>query len=121
MEKKQEKKMGRPLIDFDKSQFEKLCSYQCTEVEIANFFKCDVDTINNWCKRTYGLTFSDTYKIYSVNGKISLRRWQFKQAEKNAGMAIFLGKQYLGQKDNIADESESLKKLDELLEMQRKN
>ena len=28
-----------------------------------------------------------------------LRRSQFKLAEKNAAMAIFLGKQYLGQKD----------------------
>ena len=28
-----------------------------------------------------------------------MRRSQFKLAEKNAAMAIFLGKQYLGQKD----------------------
>jgi hypothetical protein len=30
---------------------------------------------------------------------MSLRRAQFKLAETNASMAIFLGKQYLGQKD----------------------
>lgn len=113
--------MGRPMIEIDESQFEKLCSYQCTEEEIASWFKCSVDTIENFCKRTYDTTFSEIYKRFSAGGKISLRRWQFKQAEKNAGMAIFLGKQYLGQKDNIADESESLKKLDELLEIQRKN
>ena len=32
---------------------------------------------------------------------MSLRRTQFKLAEKNPTMAIFLGKQYLGQRDNI--------------------
>jgi hypothetical protein len=32
-------------------------------------------------------------------GKMSLRRSQFRLAEKNAAMAIFLGKNYLGQTD----------------------
>ena len=32
-------------------------------------------------------------------GRVSLRRTQMAMAEKNATMAIFLGKQYLGQKD----------------------
>ena len=33
-------------------------------------------------------------------GKISLRRYQFRQAEKgNASLLIWLGKQYLGQTD----------------------
>ena len=32
-------------------------------------------------------------------GKASLRRDQFKLAKRNAGMAIWLGKQYLGQRD----------------------
>lgn len=32
---------------------------------------------------------------------MSLRRTQFKLAEKNPTMAIWLGKQYLGQRDNI--------------------
>ena len=47
---------------------------------------------------------------------MSLRRTQFKIAEGgNATMAIFLGKQYLGQKDTIAVENESISKVDELL------
>lgn len=43
------------------------------------------------------MLFSDVYKKYSSKGKISLRRFQFQQAEKNTSMAIWLGKQYLGQ------------------------
>lgn len=56
--------------------------------------------MNSWCKREYRRTFSETYKIYSVDGKISLRRFQFKLAERNAAMAIFLGKNMLGQSDD---------------------
>lgn len=99
--------MGRPKKEIDKDQFEKLCYLQCTLTEIASFFNCSEDTIENWCKRTYTneddqpMTFSEVYKIHSAGGKISLRRWQFKLAEHNTSMAIWLGKQLLGQKDNM--------------------
>lgn len=104
-------KMGRPKIQIDKTQFETLCSMMCTEEEIAGFFSCSVDTIERFCKREYGATFAETYKIHSAKGKISLRRNQFKIAEKSAAMAIFLGKNYLGQSDN----NEPIGNLDEVL------
>lgn len=94
-------KMGRPKKEISKEQFEKLCGLQCTKDEIAGFFNCSPDTIENFCKSTYKGTFSATYKIYSASGRISLRRYQFKLAEKSAAMAIFLGKNMLGQKDRI--------------------
>lgn len=97
-------KMGRPSIEINKIEFEKLCGLQCTEEEIAGFFDCSIDTICKWCKSTYNMTFTDIYKKKSAFGKISLRRTQFKLAEKNPSMAIFLGKNYLGQKDSLADE-----------------
>lgn len=99
--------MARPRKEIDSEQFEKLCALQCTLQEIANWFGCSEDTIENWCKRTYTnehgepMGFSDAYKNYSVDGKISLRRFQFKMAERNPSMAIWLGKQWLGQRDNI--------------------
>ena len=92
---------GRPKIEIDKRQFESLCNLQCTLDEIAGFFQCSRDTIERWCKNTYSEGFADTYKVYSQNGKISLRRQQFKLAEKSYAMAIWLGKQYLGQTDKI--------------------
>ena len=92
---------GRPKKEINKEQFEKLCSIQCTLEEIASFFDCCDDTINNWCKKEYGDNFSGVFKKKSASGKMSLRRIQFKLAEKNTSMAIFLGKQYLGQKDII--------------------
>ena len=104
---------GRPKKKIDKKQFEKLCALFCTEEDIANFFGCSIDTVNNWCKRTYKdengeeMTFSDVYKKANSNGKVSLRRYQFELSKKNATMAIWLGKQYLGQRDNIDIQTES--------------
>lgn len=93
------KKMGRKYKEIDKKQFENLCALQCTLEEISGFFEVDEDTLNAWCKREYNCTFSDAFKQKREKGKISLRRYQFQQAEKNPTMAIWLGKNYLDQTD----------------------
>lgn len=99
--------MARPQIKIDQAQFEQLCAMQCTLNEIAGWFHCSEDTIERWCRRTYKdesgapIGFADAYKVYSAAGKISLRRMQFKQAEKSYAMAIWLGKQWLGQRDVV--------------------
>lgn len=93
--------MARPKKEIDKNQFEKLCELQCTKVEIAGFFDVSEDTVERWCKRTYEESFAVIFSKKRTNGKISLRRSQFKLAEKNANMAIWLGKQYLEQKEPI--------------------
>ena len=97
---------GRPQKEIDKKIFENLCGLQCTLEEIAGVFDCSADTIERWCKREYKETFAEVYKKHSAKGKTSLRRTQFKLAEKSAAMAIFLGKNYLGQKDNIIETDE---------------
>ena len=90
---------GRPRKHIDKKQFQSLCGMFCTLEEIAGFFDCSEDTVERWCKREYDANFAEIYKQFSAKGKISLRRYQMKMAEKNVAMAIFLGKNYLGQKD----------------------
>lgn len=103
-------KAGRPKKEIDQEKFEKLCGLQCTLEEIAGFFDCSEDTIQRWCKRTYKNNFAVVYKVHSAPGKMSLRRMQFALAEKSAAMAIFLGKQYLGQKDIFeTNEDEKIK------------
>lgn len=97
---------GRPRKEIDNKIFENLCGLQCTLEEIAGVFDCSADTIERWCKREYGETFAEVYKKHSAKGKTSLRRIQFRLAEKSAAMAIFLGKNYLGQKDNIIETDE---------------
>lgn len=110
-------KMGRPPIEINQQQFETLCKIQCTLEEIAQVFSCSIDTIERWAKRTYGQTFAETHKKFSAQGKSSLRRHQFRLAEKNAAMAIFLGKNYLGQRDSVEyEDKESLARLDAILQ-----
>ena len=110
---------GRPPKELDKKQFEKLCALQATIEEIAGFFDCDEDTVNAWCKRVYGETFSVVFKSKSAQGKLSLRRTQFKLAEKSAAMAIFLGKNMLGQTDKIEQTVMEVEDLSSLAEMLR--
>lgn len=97
----------------DKKQFENLCGLQCTYNEVCDFFDVDDKTLNSWCKSTYGTTFSEIFKVKRGKGQISLRRMQWKLAEKNAAMAIFLGKQYLGQKDKIEYTDDGMKTINE--------
>ena len=103
--------MARPRIEIDKDEFEKLCGLFCTLEEIAGFFDCSEDTIERWCKRTYKESFAETFKKKSTIGKISLRRNQFKLSKKSAPMAIFLGKNYLGQRDDFVESEEDMEKL----------
>jgi hypothetical protein len=58
-----------------------------------------VSTLEQKCKQKYGETFYPLYKRFSEGGNPSLRRDQRVLAKKNAAMAIWLGKQWLGQKD----------------------
>ena len=93
--------MARPRKEIDKKQFENLCGLQCTLEEICGWFGCCTDTLEAWCKRTYKQSFSEVFRQKRGLGKISLRRSQWRLAEKNANMAIWLGKQYLDQKDIV--------------------
>lgn len=93
--------MARPRKEIDKKQFENLCGLQCTHDEICAWFDVTVKTLESWCKRTYGDSFSKVFAQKRGKGKISLRRSQWQLAEKSASMAIWLGKQYLNQRDNV--------------------
>ena len=93
--------MARPRKEIDQKQFEHLCGLQCTLEEICGWFDVTDKTLDSWCKRTYNASFSEVFKQKRGNGKISLRRMQWRLAEQNATMAIWLGKQYLDQRDIV--------------------
>lgn len=101
-------KGGRPAIDIDREQFEKLCGLRCTLAEIAGFFDCSDDTIERWCTRTYNLGFAEVFRQKASRGDISLRRRQMEIAQGgNVTMLIWLGKQRLGQADKREDKIEA--------------
>ena len=96
------RKMGSPRKPIDKTEFEKLCALQCTLEEVCGWFGITDVTLNTWCKENYeGRTFSEVFAEKRVAGKISLRRNMFQLASKNATMAIFLAKNWLGMSDNV--------------------
>lgn len=85
--------MARPKKEIDYQMVEKLASIMATQEEIATFLNISVRTLQR------DKEFCRVYKKGLESGKMSLRRKQFKLADKNATMGIWLGKQYLGQKD----------------------
>lgn len=116
-------KVGRPKKEYDAKTFCDLVGLGCTQEEICWFFRdekgkpANVDTLSRWCKRTFGLNFQE---YFAQNGnmalKIKLRKNQLKLSEKSAAMAIFLGKNYLGQSDRVEYEStEAIDRLDAIL------
>lgn len=89
-------KGGRPKKVLDLAAIRKLAMIQCTHSEIASVLGVSLPTL------TAFPGFLDIYKIGQENGRKSLRRVQFASALKgNTGMLVWLGKQYLGQKDRI--------------------
>lgn len=75
---------------------------------MCGFFGITDKTLERWCKRTYHAGFSEVFSQKRGMGKISLRRAQFKLAQKSANMAIWLGKQWLGQRDKAEAFSEEI-------------
>lgn len=96
------KKIGRPKVKIDLDIAEKLGNLQCTIKECAAFMDIPVTTLQG--RRDFRLAYEKGLE----NGKISLRRIQFKLAERNATMGIWLGKQYLGQRDTTYEVSEPI-------------
>lgn len=105
-------KNGQHGAQINLEQFKSLCGMLCTEKEICDFFDCSHDTLNRWCHDNFGMTFGEAWGKFTSFGKISIRRYQFKQAETNPTMAIWLGKQYLGQTDAKEEETQPLDKIE---------
>lgn len=115
--------MGRKKAEFDKKTFVDLVGLGCNQQEICWFFRdntgkpANIDTLSRWCKREFKLTFQEYKKQNGgIARNIQLRKNQLELSKKNAAMAIFLGKNYLGQKDAIETTDNTLiEKLDAIL------
>lgn len=92
--------MARPPIEFDLSKVEMCGYFHATQETMAGFFDCSVDTIRrNMQDEDSG--FCKAYKKGNCSMQMKLSEAQIHTAIKNhnATMLIWLGKQYLGQKD----------------------
>lgn len=78
---------------------EGLAHIHCTEAEIASILGVSEKTLRS------RPGFLPAYRKAREGGKMSLRREQFKKAEAgNTTMLIWLGKQHLGQSDQVRNE-----------------
>ena len=83
----------------DEGELEKLAMLQCTDEEVAAWFGVTTRTIER--RRKTG-RFAEIMERGRAKGRISLRRTQMRLAEQGSGsVAIWLGKQLLGQVDHI--------------------
>ena len=104
---------GRPKKEYDKKTFVDLVGLGCGADEICWFFRDETgkpangDTLSRWCEREFGMTFQEYRRQNGAMAlKIKLRGYQLKLAEHSAAMAIFLGKNYLGQTDTAEQGSD---------------
>ena len=104
------KKPGRPPVEIDIEQVERLAAIDCTEPEIAAVLGIDYATWKRHKKKNPDLAL--IVERGKENGKASLRRLQWKTAQEgNATMQIWLGKQRLGQQDKKHIEQQNLEPL----------
>ena len=94
----EEETRGRKKIELDREQIQRLAGIQCTFKEIAFIMGVSTETI----KRNY----LDDVELGKANGKLALRRAQWRNAEEkdNVTMQIWLGKNILKQTDQPVDE-----------------
>lgn len=105
---------GKPSIyqDLDGEQIKKMCSIGCTKAEIMSVLGVSEPTLNKYLAEEFEMGFTEFYKTFADGFKMSLRRMQYKSAmgeyDEEIGkytlapsvpMQIWLGKQYLDQKD----------------------
>lgn len=95
-------KMPRLKTEIDLDQLRALAALFCTVNEAAAFLGVPLATLDRRIKTDEAVR--DAWLTGIENGKTSLRRKQFVLADKSAGMAIFLGKNYLGQTDVLVQE-----------------
>lgn len=84
---------------------------QATAEEIAGSFRISVDTLDRRLREHYGLSFAELKKRCDGAERLNLRRNQAKLAETNAAMAIWLGKIWLNQRDDLEVEKLSAETL----------
>ena len=88
---------GRRAVHIDLVQLEKLCSLQCTDEELAAWFGMSPTTI---ARRRRNPEFAEAIERGRARGRISVRRAQMKLlASGNPSIAVWLGRQLLGQRD----------------------
>jgi len=99
--------MARPKAIIDWSKVDKYLQAQCTGTGIAGLLGIHPNTLYQACEALYKCNFSEYSEQKKGEGKELLRAKQFQTAmEGNVSMQIWLGKQYLEQRDKTEIEGD---------------
>lgn len=102
MSEKAKRGRGRPKLDIDQKKLEVLAQIGCTDEEIAAALGVSERTITNRKSE-----LKEAIRRGYLAGNVSLRRAQMTNALKgDRTMQIWLGKQRLGQKDQVEHSGE---------------
>ena len=96
---KKKASVGRPRIDINLDELERLSALNCTMPELAAFFKIPLRTLED--RFTNDPKVRESIERGREVGKLSVRRKQIQimNDTNSVPMAIWLGKQLLGQRD----------------------
>lgn len=83
-------------------EIRRLAKLQCTKQEAADSLGITIRTFNRLLNEDQRV--ADAWRSGQSGGKISLRRKQHRLAGSNAAMAIWLGRQHLGQQEVVKTE-----------------
>lgn len=95
------KKMGRPKFIIDDKMFDTAIQLPLIKSDICSLVgNCSEDTLERYCKQRFGLRFAELQEQKRQNFRKNILGKQYELAMKgDRVMLIWIGKQYLGQKD----------------------
>jgi len=112
LDKRKNNQQPTKFQDVNMDDLKELCSIGCTMREIVSVLQYDDMTISKAIKAQTGLTWKEFFREHANGFKMSLRRLQMRSAEgdydidnksynvlPSVAMQIWLGKQFLEQKD----------------------
>lgn len=111
--------MGRPAFQFDDKNFDVAIQLPMIKADICLLMGgCSEDTIEKYVKKRFGKTFSELQSERRQHFRKNILGKQYELAMKgNVGLLIWLGKNYLGQRDKFEEtDAEDLKLEREVME-----
>lgn len=94
--------------EFNWDQLNKICRYPLTQEDIASILDISVDTIARRIREEFDLTFAEYHNQKKSYFRKNILVKQYEVAMNgNVSMLIWLGKNYLGQKDKSDKEIEA--------------
>lgn len=101
MKGREKKKMGRPVFELNDKDFDVAIQLPMIKADICLLMGgCSEDTIERYVKKRFKKTFAELQSERRQHFRKNILGKQYEMAMKgNVTLLIWLGKQYLGQKD----------------------